>query len=199
EINGYFSARDVDVYHFHFRTKLARFYNAPPNSMFLVCPLPTELDKQQRRFSRRVNLDETIGKTLTVWHSFLTGGDDETPPQQKWQNLSRRECEVGEISANGMRLDMDETNPLYPALFINDNVLLRGDFGSLKKPLVLYILGNIVRKMSRPDAEKAMSIGCRFTSWRKANSTGAWFRADPRDGIAQLAQWISRNYHTFNS
>lgn len=199
EANGYFSVRDEDAFHFHFRAKLARMYNAPPNAMFLIFPLPTELDRQQRRFSRRVTLDETFRQKLTVWHGYLTGGDPETPPRPNWQPLTNSGCEVGELSANGVRLDVDATNPLYPKLFINDPILLRGNFGAPQKPLSLYILGNIVRKMRKPDSENAMSVGCHFTSWRKAEANAPWFRSDPREGIGQLAQWISRNYHTFNS
>ena len=199
EVNGFFSVRDVDLLHFHFRTRLARLYNAPPNAMFLVCPLPSALDTQQRRFGKRVNLDESAAASLTVWHSYLTGGDAEAPPRQMWQPLTNRGAQVGEISANGMRLDISQKDPLYPRIFINDPALLRGDFGTPAKPAPLFILASVVRKMAKPESEDMMSIGCKFISWRKVDSQGAWFRADPQEGIGQLAQWISRNFHTYNS
>ena len=72
DVNCYFSVRDVDAYHFYFKTRLARLYNAPPNAMFMVFPLPHELAKQQRRFSRRATLEETIRSSLAVWHSYLS-------------------------------------------------------------------------------------------------------------------------------
>lgn len=199
ETTGYFSVRDVDVLNFSFRTRMVRLYNSPPASMFMVFPLPKILDKEQRRYSRRVNLDLDANEDFNVWHSYLSGGDNATPPQQKWQSLISRGSRLGEISANGMRVDMEESNPLYPKIFINDTVLLKGNFGLAKKPAELFVLGNIVRKMHNPENENIVSIGCQFTSWRKVADNGAWFRADNHEGIGQIAQWISRNFHALNS
>lgn len=199
DVNGYFTVRDEHIVHCHFKSKLVRLNNAPPDALFMAFPLPANIDHEQRRFSRRVNLDEDTEHKLKVWHSYMFGGDFETPPQMRWESLKNRNCELVELSANGMRLELEEKNPLFPKLSVADNVLLLGDFGSPSKPAPLYILGNIVRKMPKPDVEGVMCIGCHFNSWRKVPGDGTWFRADPQEGIGQVAQWISRNFRNLNT
>lgn len=199
EVSGYFSVRDTDIINCHFKTRLVRIYNAPPNSMFLIFPLPRFLDHNQRRFSRRVNIDEEYADSFRLYHAWLSGGDNDHPPQYKWQLLNNHGCELAELSATGMRIDMNEQNPLYAKIFLNDPVLLKGDFGYAQKPAKLYVLGNVVRKMRKPDSEDMMSIGCHFESWRKTEANSTWFRADPQEGIAQIAQWVARTFRSLNT
>ena len=196
EISGYFTVRDLEVEHCHFTSRLVRLYNSPPSSMFLVFPEPKIVDHQQRRFSKRVTLDEEISERFNVWLGELDSGDLENLPRLRWTLLKNRQCEIDEISANGMRLTMNIHNPLTARVGINDLVLLKGDFGTLNKPLNLFVLGRIVRKLPDPEDENIMQAGCHFYSWRKVDDSrnSNWFRADPQEGIGQIAQWVSRNF-----
>lgn len=200
EVNGYFSVRDVEITPCSFSTKLVRIYNAPPDALFLVFPLPSYLDHDQRRFSRRVLLDAANTSAFGLWHGLFINGDPETLPQLRWTTLENRHCELAELSATGLRLDFEEKSPILEKMATNDEILLRGNFGARNRADDIYVLGNIVRIMKRPDSEGIVSAGCRFRSWRKttAPANQAWFRADPQEGIGQIAQWLSRNFRTIN-
>lgn len=198
EANCYFQVRDAQMVVCHFVTKLVRIYNAPPHAMFLVFPLPAALDHNQRRFGRRVTLYDDEEAELRVWHCYPSGGDDEELPVLRWEDLARHQCELDDLSANGMRLRINEKNPYYGKLHVNDRLLLRGNFGSSKKPARLYAMAQLVRKTPLPDSEDDMAIGCQFISWRKTDDAKTWFRADQREGIAAIAQWISRNFRNLN-
>lgn len=198
ETSGYFTVRDATIIHCHFKTRLARLYNAPPDALYLVFPLPRHIDHDQRRFSRRVIIDEEVADEFVVWHGLMDGGNFEKPPQLRWMALESRHCELAELSANGLRLDFPEKSPILEKLAINDEILLRGDFGLLKKPNYIFVLGNIVRIMKKPDNPEIISVGCHFRSWRKVDAVNsqAWFRADNREGIGMIAQWLSRNFRS---
>lgn len=196
ETNCYFVVRDTDLVACHFVTRLARIYNAPPQSMFLVFPLPLALDHNQRRFGRRVTLFGDEENRPQVWHGFFRGGDNATLPELRWEDVEKRGCVLEDISANGMRLRVSDKNPYYPKLQINDRLLMRGDFGSPKKPLQIYALGSVSRKMPLPETEDDVAVGCQFISWRKTDDDKTWFRVDPQEGIPALSQWISRNFRS---
>lgn len=200
EVAGYFSVRDVEMIPCNFRTRLVRIYNAPPESLFLVCPLPSHMNHEQRRFSKRVNLDPEGNAGFDIWHGMFLNGDPETPPQLRWAQLESRHCELAELSANGMRLDFEENSPFLQKMAINDEMLLRGNFGTRARVDDIYVLGNIVRIMKKPEAEGVMSVGCHFRAWRKvtAPANQAWFRSDAQEGIGQISQWLSRNYRSVN-
>lgn len=197
EVNAYFSVRDVDVVHCHFKSRLVRMYNAA-NAMFLIFPLPKNLDHNQRRFSRRVNLFEMEGVELAVWHGEMQGGNMESQPQLRWIALRGQPCSVGEISANGLRLDIEEKSLLAAKIGVNDLVLLKGDFAPKSRPCPIFVLGVAVRKMPDIEAEGIIDVGCHFLNWRKVNDSQnpAWFRADPQEGIGMIAQWVSRNFRS---
>lgn len=194
EVNGFFSVRDLEITPCNFKTKLVRIYNAPPNALFLVFPLPDRLNHNQRRYSKRVNLDNSEEDGFSAWHGYMAGGDEEKPPQLRWQKLVSPACVLAELSANGMRLDMQDNSAIYTRIFLNDIVLLKGDFGSTQKPAQLYVLGNVVRKMPKPESEGIMCVGCHFSAWRKISGSETWFRADDQEGVGLIAQWVSRNF-----
>lgn len=198
DVRGYFTVRDNDVVNCHFTTRLARIYNGPLNSLYLVFPLPGVIDHNQRRFSRRVNIDRETASEFGIWTATLEGGDAETLPQAKWRPLHNYECELGELSASGLRLDVREDTALCERMGINDLILLKGDFGRPGKPFPLFVVGTVVRRMPKPDSEGIICFGCHFISWRKvaAREGQTWFKADPEEGIGQIAQWISRNFHS---
>lgn len=196
EVSGYFTVRDVDSVACHFYSKLARIYNAPPNALYLVFPIPSHIDFNQKRYSKRVNLDEDSVAGIDAWHGMIEGGDFEKLPVLRWIKLEQRFCEIAELSASGMRIDFPENSPILEKMALNDEILLRGDFTVAKQPNDVYILGNIVRIMPKPETEGIMSVGVRFRCWRKiASKAGqAWFRADSKDGIGFISQWLSRRF-----
>lgn len=196
EVSGYFTIRDATILACHFHTRLARIYNAPPDSLFLVFPLPRYIDHDQRRFSRRVSLNAEAATDFHIWHGMMEGGNEKTLPALKWMLLENRHCELGDLSANGLRLDFPEKSPILEKMAVNDEILFKGDFGLPKKPNEIFILGNIVRIMHRPEMEGIISVGCHFRAWRKVAGPGAqaWFRSDPQEGIGLIAQWLSRNF-----
>lgn len=197
EASGYFVVRDVEVTPCNFRSRLARIYNAPPDALFLVFPLPAYIDHDQRRFSKRVMLDEESAADFAVWHGVFTSNEQGALPQMRWSSLANCGCELAELSANGLRLDCNENSLALKKMAVNDEILLRGNFSSAAKPEEIYALGNIVRIMKKIDAENTFSVGCQFRSWRKTKDTGqTWFKADPREGIGQIAQWVSRNFRS---
>lgn len=198
EINAYFTVRDAEITHCHFKSRLVRMYNAPPNAMFLVFPLPRHMDHQQRRFSRRVQIDREDAETIDIWHGELQGGDMENLPKLRWIALRDQYCSLGEISANGMRLDFPERNPHTGKIGINDLVLLKGDFAPAGKSCPIFVLGMVVRKKADIEHEDIICVGCHFLSWRKVNDSTnpTWFRADPQEGVGMIAQWVSRNFRS---
>lgn len=201
DVSGYFTVRDAQMVHCHFTTRLARLYNAPPDAMFLVCPLPKSMDHNQRRFSRRVTIGPEAAEGIGVWHSVLEGGDANSLPKARWLALESRHCELGEMSANGMRLDFPAKSPILARLGLNDPILLKGDFAPKNKPAPIFVLGNVVRIMPRPDSEEEITcVGCHFRAWRKVDPKAGqtWFRADSQEGIGVIAQWISRNFRNVN-
>ena len=201
EISGYFTVRDLEIEHCHFTSRLVRLYNSPPSSMFLVFPEPQIIDHQQRRFSKRVNLDEETGEKFDAWHGEMDSGNMETLPRLRWTPLKNRQCELDEISANGMRLTMNAQSPMAARIGVNDLILLKGNFGVPTKPVNLFVLGRIVRKLPDPEDKEIIQAGCHFFSWRKVDDTrnSNWFRADTQEGIGQIAQWVSRNFRNVYS
>lgn len=200
EVSGYFTVRTEDLKTIHFRSRLVRLYNAPPDSLYLILPLPKKYDFGQRRNSRRVEIDPANAEAFGIWYGSMEGGDMESIPQQIWKPFRNDDCELGELSASGMRLDFQSDNNLINQLTIDDPILLKGNFGTESKPAPLFVLGSIVRKMSRKDAEGLMSVGCRFRSWRKIDGRAneRWFRASEQEGIAQISQWVGRNFHSLS-
>lgn len=198
EVVGYFSVRVEDIKTIHFRSRLVRLYNAPPDALYLIFPLPKRYDFGQRRNSRRVEIDPDNAEAFGIWYGYMEGGNMESIPQQVWKPFRDSDCELGELSASGMRLDFNAANPLIDQLVIDDPVLLKGNFGTASKPVLLFVLGSVVRKMSRKDVEGLMSVGCRFRSWRKVDGPPTWFRASEQEGIAQISQWVSRNFHSLS-
>lgn len=194
EVDGFFTIRMDDTQTIHFKSRLARLYNAPPDSMFLTLPLPASIDHSQRRHSKRVDIDRHSAEGFGIWYGSMEGGDLEHIPQQIWRPFENEHCELAEFSASGLRIDLKTDNPLMGKLAIDDPILLKGDFGTKAKPQPLFVLGNIVRKMSRKDRENWTSLGCRFRSWRKimGPESERWFKADPMDGIALINQWLIR-------
>lgn len=201
EVNGYLTVRDETIIHCHFSTRLVRMYTAPPNAMFLVFPIPKDIDFNQRRFSRRVKPEEDFLKGLSVWYGELQGGDSENLPQLRWINLKKPEGEIGELSASGLRLDLPEQSAAGTRININDRILLRGNFGTSARPMPIFVLGAVVRKMPDPEDEEQLSVGCTFLNWRKVDDTRntSWLRCDPQEGIAIIAQWISRNFRNLQN
>lgn len=196
EASGYFTVRDATLVACHFYTRLARMYNAPPDALFLVFPLPRYIDHDQRRFSRRVSMSAEAATKFDVWHGLMDGGNDESLPMLRWLTMENRHCELADISANGLRLDFPEKSPILEKMALNDEILLKGDFGSKGKSNEIFVLGNIVRIMQRPESDGIISVGCHFRSWRKVNAPAgqAWFRSDSHEGIGLIAQWVSRNF-----
>lgn len=201
EISGYFTVRDIEIEHCHFTSRLIRLYNSPPSSMFLVFPLPRAVDHQQRRFSKRVAIDEDNSDKFEVWLGEMDAGDSSTLPRLRWTALKHRQCEIDEISANGMRLAMFAKNPMAAKVGVNELVLLKGDFGYPGKPANLYVLSRVVRKMPDPEDNEIVQAGCHFFSWRKVDDSrnSNWFRADSQEGIGLVAQWVSRNFRNLQS
>lgn len=197
EVNGYFTVREEEIIHCHFSTKLVRMYTAPPNAMFLVFPIPQNIDFNQRRFSRRVKPEEDFLKNLHVWYGEMQGGDSESLPQLRWINLKMPEGELEELSSSGMRLYLAEKGAAAARIKINDTILLRGDFGTPGRPMMIYVLATVVRKVPDLDNEEQITVGCSFICWRKVEDTRntSWLRCDPHEGIGAIAQWISRNFH----
>ena len=200
EVSGYFVImNDGKPMTCHFLTKLARIYNGPLNSVYLVFPLPESLDHNQRRFSKRVSLDRESAEGFGIWHGRMEGGGPEALPGLAWAPLENGECELGELSASGMRLDAGDSSPLaHVSLY--DPLLLKGDFGKGGEANPLYVRAIIVRSLAKPDAEGVTSYGCRFLAWRKVvtRHPNTWFRAD-EDGVAAIAEWLNRNFRAVAS
>ena len=200
EVSGYFVIlNDGKPMTCHFVTKLVRIYNGPLNSVYLVFPLPESLDHNQRRFSKRVNLEPENAEGFGVWYGKLVNGGPEALPELAWTALESPECELGELSASGMRLDALESCPLtYASLY--DPLLLKGDFGRSEEPNPLFVRGVIVRSMAKPDVEGGTSFGCRFLAWRKVVTPipDTWFRVDA-DGVGAIAEWLNRNFRAVAS
>lgn len=201
EVTGYFTVRDATIEHCHFTSRLVRMYTAPVNSMYLVFPLPKTLDHNRRRFSRRVVPEKEFLQKLNLWHGELQGGDIESLPVLRWINLKNQQCQLGEISANGLRLDLGEKSPALPRLNVNDRILLRGDFGTASKPFNIFVIAVIVRKMADPENEELVNIGCHFINWRKVDDARntSWLRCDAQEGIGVIAQWVSRNFRNLQT
>lgn len=201
DVEGLFAVRtETDRELVHFRSKLVRLYNAPPDSMYLICPLPSHVDQGQRRNSRRVELSKENSDKFEVWYGSMEGGDEVHLPMEIWRSFKDSHCELGELSASGMRLDFQEEDPLLNKLITDTPVLVKGDFGTETRPLPMFILGTVVRKMPRKDKEGLMSVGCHFVSWRRiTGGEDAWFKADPQDGIAAVSQWLGRKHRGASS
>ena len=195
ETSGYFTVRDDDLVHCHFRSRLARIYNGPPNAMFLVFPLPASIDHQQRRFSRRISLNAEEADKFQMWHGGIEENDDKLPLMQ-WRSLSAPTCALGDISSSGLRVDISEKNSIAEIIDINDPVLLHGDFGQPGKPLPLSLIAIVRRKMPAQKEKDIVSIGCNFLKWRKINGADShtWFKPEADVGVSPVSQWIARNF-----
>lgn len=195
DVDGYFTVRTDDLKPIHFRSKLVRLYNGPPDSMFLIFPYPEHVDHEERRSSRRVNIDRDSAHGFGIWCGALEGGDISSIPRQVWRPLENSECQIGELSASGMRLDFKEQSPLASSISIGDAVLLKGDFGSDARPAPVFVIGNVARKLPRKDENGLISIGCHFNSFRQllGPNSERWFRAHPQEGIGLINQWLRRH------
>lgn len=196
EISGFFVImHDGQPLPCHFQTRLARIYNGPLNSVYLVFPVPEALDHNQRRFSKRVNIDRESAHGFGVWYGRFVHGVDQGLPYLDWTPLENEQCELGEMSASGMRLDALKSSPLTH-YFQDDPVLLKGSFGK-DEAQAIFVRGIIVRSMPKLDAEGVTSYGCRFIAWRKVitPAPNTWFRVD-EDGVGAIADWLHRNFRT---
>lgn len=195
ETSGYFTVRDDDLVHCHFRSRVARIYNGPPNAMFLVFPLPESIDHEQRRFSCRIPLHAEDAGNFRVWHGEIEEKDDKLPVMH-WRGLEPPLCALGDISSSGLRLDISEKDPLAESIDVNDPVLLRGDFGQPGKPLPLSVIGMVRRKMAGQTNKTAVSVGCYFLKWRNVQGVHShtWFKPEADVGVPAIAQWVSRNF-----
>lgn len=195
DTSGYFMVRDVDIVHCHFKSRLARIYNGPPNAMFLVFPLPESIDHQQRRSSRRITLNEEQAAAFKIWYGEIEEKDEKLPAM-RWLSLAPPKCSLGDISSSGLRLDMPQKEALAERIDTNDLVLLRGDFGQKGKALPLSVIALVRRKMPWPENNGMLSVGCHFLEWRKHEGlhSHTWFRPEADAGIPAIAQWISRNF-----
>lgn len=196
EVNGFFTVRDLDLVSCNFKTRLARLYNAPPDAMLMVFPLPRSIEFGQQRFSRRVNISHEATEGFGVWYGEMSGGDMDKLPQLRWRPFDSQTCELDEMSASGMRLDIPAKCPLADRLSVGDPILLKGNFGIPNKPQHVFVLAEIVRKTPRRDVEGQTSLGCHFRSWRRVGGSGqdSWFRAESQEGIGIINQWLSRNF-----
>lgn len=197
DVDGFFAVRtELDRQVVHFKSKLVRLYNAPPDSMYLIFPLPAYVDDAQRRHSRRVELGRESSASLQAWYGVMEGGDQVGLPQQVWKSLRENQCEIGELSPSGMRLDFQADNAISGQLLVDTPILLKGEFGPKSKQDQLFVLGTIVRRMSRKDKDGIMSVGCHFFRWRRIAGADSetWFKADPQDGIALISQWLRNPY-----
>lgn len=196
ETSGYFAVRDADIVHCHFKSRVARIYNGPPNAIFLVFPLPKSIDHQQRRFSLRLPVHGDEAGNFQVWCGEIEEKDDKLPVM-RWHKAEPPLCALGDISSSGLRLDMSDKEPLAENIDINDPVLLRGDFGQPGKPLPLSVLALVRRKMPGQKDKNIVSIGCHFLKWRKLEGVHShiWFKPEAEVGIPAIAQWIGRNFN----
>lgn len=194
EVDGYFAVRIDDLKPVHFRSRLVRMYNAPPDSMFLIFPYPEHIDHEERRNSRRVNIDRESAHGFGVWYGMLEGGDLTAIPKQVWRALENSECELGEISASGMRLDFAPGAAIANTISAGDRILLKGDFGTEARPSPVFVLGTVARKMPRRDREGWTEVGVHFGSFRHllGQNSERWFRAHPQEGIGLINQWLRR-------
>lgn len=194
DVEGFFTVRLDDTETIHFKSKLVRIYNAPPDSLYLTMPLPKSIDHGQRRHSKRVSIDRHSASGFGIWYGSMEGGNAEHIPQQIWRPFENEDCQLAEFSASGMRLDLKDDNPLLGKLALDAPILLKGDFGARGKPQPLFVLGSVVRKMPLREREGWMSIGCRFRSWRKVAGPESerWFKSDAQEGIPLINQWLIR-------
>lgn len=195
EASGYFSVRDTDLVFCNFRSRLARIYNGPSGSMFLVFPLPETIGHQQRRFSHRISLDSEKAANLRIWYGDVEE-KDENLPVMSWQKLVAPDFMPGDISSSGLRIDMAANNPLSETIDVNDLILLRGDFGLAGKPMPLSVIALVRRKMHGQKDENLVSAGCNFLKWRKIEGVHShrWFKPEADMGVPAIAQWVSRNF-----
>lgn len=194
ETDAYFAVRDVDLVHCHFRSRVARIYNGPPEAIFLVFPIPETIDHKRRRFALRMPLSSEQSASFRVWHGEAEEKDDKLPAL-RWNALEPDFCVLGDISSAGLRLDLPEKHPAADNIGINDAVFLRGDFGSTTKSLPLSVIGLVSRKMPGKNDPGLIQIGCKFLKWRKTGARDtAWFKAEQNMGVSAIAQWISRNF-----
>lgn len=194
ETSGYFTVRDADLVHCHFKSRVARIYNGPPNAMFLVFPLPESIDHQQRRFSLRVPMDKDNTDKFQVWYGGIEEKDEKLPAM-RWRAVEPPLCALGDISASGLRLDISDKDPLAESIDVNDLVLLRGDFGPKGKPLHLSVMSLVRRKMPGQRDKNIVSVGCHFLKWRKMQGalSHEWFKPEADVGVPIIGQWVSRN------
>lgn len=195
EASGYFSVGAGDPVFCNFRSRLARIYNGPAGSMYLVFPLPETLDHQQRRFSHRIALDGDKAASFRIWHGEVEE-KDEKMPVMRWHKLEPPDCMPGDISSSGLRIDMAASNPLAETIDVNDLILLRGDFGLPGKPVPLSVIALVRRKMQGQKDENIVSAGCNFLKWRKLEGIQShkWFKPEADMGVPAIAQWVSRNF-----
>lgn len=186
----HFSLRDVEALSLSFTSRVERFYNGPGQSLVLILGVPGAVDLSQRRFSMRVELGEEDAAAFAVWRGSLAGSGAGGLPALSWEELSGRPWRLAELSASGCRMTAPADAP--DTVRLEDNILLRGDFGG-RQPNLVFILGNVVRLgESREDGGKV--LGCRFRAWRKAGSARQdWFRSAGEEGLGFVGEWVSRH------
>lgn len=183
-----FDIRDVDALSLSFTSRVERFYNSPNRAMHIILELPRAVEMCQRRFSRRVTLTEEEAAPFGVWRGILRGSDPDDLPRFEWEPIENTTFRLAGISASGCRLISPRENATH--LNMEDNILLRGDFGS-KTSKAVYILSNVVR-MGRGRDDDEVVVGCHFRSWSRAGAPQhTWFRTND-EGLGFVGEWVSR-------
>lgn len=145
-----------------FTSRIVRLYNGPDKSMYIVFSMPEFMSHNQRRDSVRVSLTRESLPDFKVWHGSLSEGGVSKLPVLNWTELEADSCQLVDISATGMRIDVRNTCGIYSRIFPGEQMLLRGDFSRQgKPPYRVFIIGNIMRPSTNrgPPTSGASAFG----------------------------------------
>ena len=189
----YFTVNDGQRIPCDFTSRIVRLYNGPDKSMYIVFSMPEFMSHNQRRDSVRVSLTRESLPDFKVWHGSLSEGGVSKLPVLNWTELEADSCQLVDISATGMRIDVRNTCGIYSRIFPGEQMLLRGDFSRQgKPPYRVFIIGNIMRAVHKQGTADFRSFGIRFQRWQKLDeSHSSWFKVDRHGGMDFVAAWVS--------
>lgn len=193
EVKCYFTITEGKAVPCDFATRLERMYNGPSGTMYLIFLLPEFMGHNQRRSSVRLGLERERPNGFGVWHSSLSEGGPSKLPVVQWVALEEGAYDLVDLSAGGMRVDVQAACRASCEMMSGELVLLKGDFSRQgQQPCPVFLVGTIVRSVASPDSGGAVSFGIRFQRWRKVeDKRGVWFKADADGGMNFVAAWIS--------
>lgn len=180
EVRCSFTVKKTRPIRCDFGSRLCRTFRGSDDVVYLVFELPSQKSSFARLFNKY---------SFTAWGAIFSAGDEFSLPALRWLKMESSWCRLAELSASGVRLDIQTRPASVSRLSYQDNILLRGNSRVAQAANPFYLLGQVVRIVPHPSDEQ-LSYGCIFLAWCDEDmSRQGWVEIEAGKGAGILPSW----------